>query len=226
MHPALLRVRRTLRHHPAAERLVSAVRAGREIRLPEVGMSIPVAPGDAVLDCGANVGDIASRFARCGAAVYAFEPNPRAFRVLARRFRGMPNVRCHMMGVMDAPGELALRVPLAHGRWDDLDATVSGSFVSRGEPDVPYETVRVPCIDLAAFVVALGARVRLAKIDIEGAEIGVVNRLIDSGVIDRIDHLVVETHERQQPALAEPTAALRRRIEREGLAGKVRLDWI
>jgi hypothetical protein len=68
--------------------------------------------------------------------------------------------------------------------------------------------------------------VRLAKIDIEGAEIGVVNRLIDSGVIDRIDHLVVETHERQQPALAEPTEALRRRIEREGLAGKVRLDWI
>jgi hypothetical protein len=63
------------------------------------------------------------------------------------------------------------------------------------------------------------------KIDIEGSEIQVINSLIDTGAIERIDHIVCETHENAIPNLGAPTDTLRARIEREGLNSKVRLDW-
>jgi hypothetical protein len=63
------------------------------------------------------------------------------------------------------------------------------------------------------------------KIDIEGSEIPVINSLIDTGAIERIDHVVCETHDNTIPSLGASTDALRARIEREGLTSKVRLDW-
>ena len=47
--------------------------------------------------------------------------------------------------------------------------------------------------------------------------------MIDSGAIDFVDHIAVETHERQIPQLLPETDALRRRIQAEGLSPKVRL---
>jgi hypothetical protein len=72
----------------------------------------------------------------------------------------------------------------------------------------------------------LRKRVRLLKLDIEGAEIPVINQLIDSSTIDLIDLLVVETHEKQQPSLIEETDRLRNRIRELGYNSKFRLDWV
>lgn len=63
------------------------------------------------------------------------------------------------------------------------------------------------------------------KIDIEGSEIEVINRLIDTNAIDLIDYLVVETHEKQMPHLLDKTNALRSRINSLGLDKKINLDW-
>ena len=43
---------------------------------------IDIQPGDCVIDCGANVGDVTNFFLSCGATVIAFEPNSHAFGVL------------------------------------------------------------------------------------------------------------------------------------------------
>jgi hypothetical protein len=42
-------------------------------------------PGGIAIDCGANVGDIATKLAKTGIRVYAFEPNPYAFQKLQSR---------------------------------------------------------------------------------------------------------------------------------------------
>jgi hypothetical protein len=49
---------------------------------------------------------------------------------------------------------------------------------------------------------------------------------MDTGSIDLIDQLVVETHEEQMTDLAAPTRELRDRINKMGLSDKIRLDWI
>ena len=84
----------------------------------------------------------------------------------------------------------------------------------------------VNCIDLAEFIRELPAPVKLLKMDIEGAEIAVLNHLIDTGVIDRVDLAVVETHERLSEDLSRGTEQLRGRLKGTGLDKKIRLDWI
>jgi hypothetical protein len=79
-------------------------------------------------------------------------------------------------------------------------------------------------IPFAEFVRDLGARVRLLKMDIEGAEVAILNRLLDEGLHERIDQVFVEVHDRQNKSLAEPTRLLRERLAALG-AGHIRLDW-
>ena len=81
------------------------------------------------------------------------------------------------------------------------------------------------CIDLSAFITSLG-KVRLLKLDIEGAEVRVLNHLMDTGAIELIELTVVETHENQIPSLIPQTDELRSRIKKSKYASRIRLDWI
>jgi FkbM family methyltransferase len=92
--------------------------------------------------------------------------------------------------------------------------------------DLPFTETQVECVDLDAFIRHLKKRVRLLKLDIEGSEIAVLNRLLDSGTIDLIDLVVAETHDKWIPSLFEGTDTLRHRIEAAGLSDKIRLDWV
>jgi FkbM family methyltransferase len=217
-------LRRAVRYNRVVERVQQEIRQNPRLILAPIELEILTKPGDILIDCGANVGDVTSSFARTGATVYAFEPDPLCFSVLSKRFSLTPNVTCLHQGVMDKSCSLTLNSPSAHGKWDNLDSTVSSSFI-RADLTAPRQAV-VDCIDLSEFITSLNRRVRLLKIDIEGAEIPVINRLIDSGAVDLIDLAVVETHETQQPSLLQATTSLRERINASGHESRFRLDWI
>jgi FkbM family methyltransferase len=222
------KIKRKLRLSGFSENLRQRFMCTDHIDLSAVGWSVRVNPGDIALDCGANVGDLTSRFARSSAKVYAFEPNSLCVKVLKNRFHTVRNVEIIHAGVMDRACTLELTTPKAHAGFDDLSTTVSATFQTqpKGERldyDVNKETVN--CIDLNEFILNLGQRVRLLKIDIEGAEIEVLNKLIDTRAIDLVDYVVVETHAEQMPHLKEATSALKDRINSEKLLDKVSLDW-
>jgi FkbM family methyltransferase len=219
-------LRRQIRQRGPVEYAVCKLRGTNKIALPIIGFEIDIRPGDVVLDCGANVGDVTSKFARTGARVYAFEPNPICFEVIKQRFRWMPNVTCLNKGVMDRDCVLTLTTPAPHAGFDELEVTVAASFKPNEVAAYPTTANEIACVDIDRFVRSLGSRVRLMKVDIEGAEIEVLNRLMDTGSIDLIDQLVVETHEEQMTDLAAPTRELRDRINKMGLSDKIRLDWI
>ena len=126
------------------------------------------------------------------------KPNPLCFGILSRRFRYTSNVKCFQQGVMDRPCTLTLSTPTAHEQWDEIDTTVGASFVFPETKEVT--STDVECIDLAAFISRL-PHVRLLKLDIEGSEIPVINHLMETGAIDKIDLTVVETHEPFPPNL-------------------------
>ena len=216
---------RSIRYHGLFEWGQNKARQSPILDLPEVGASLTLEPGDIVIDCGANVGDLSSRFARAGAKVYAFEPNPVAFDILSNRFKYLSQVECFNQGVMDKQCTLSLRFPGAGHGVDILTGSVAGSFVAQESFDVDDHQVDVDCISLAGFISSLGKRIKLLKVDIEGAEIVVLNGLIDAGVIIDIDEIVVETHEKQMPYLLEGTNALRKRIQELNLGDKINLDW-
>lgn len=218
-------LRRSLRRSPLTELAVRHAKSTGSVDFPEIGLSVTAGPGDIIIDCGANVGDMTSRFARTGATVHAFEPHPRCYEIISRRFAALSNVTCHHRGVMDRACTLTLSTPVEHDIFDSLAVTVAATFVEM-EHAVEQQSTEVACVDFAAFIRSLGKRVRLVKMDIEGAEVGVLNHLLDNDLMGSIDYAVVETHERLSEELKQSTRALRERIAAAGLEQKIRLDWI
>jgi FkbM family methyltransferase len=227
MQVARKSVYRWVRYHWLTEFIQYLIRRSSLLRLPAIKLELEVKPGEVIIDCGANVGDITSLFARAGAEVYAFEPNPTCFRILSRRFAVMRMVHCFNKGVMDRKCVLTLSTPGAHAEWDAVDTTVAATFIppTNGFGKFAVQQDQVECIDLSDFIRSLGKRVRLLKLDIEGSELPVLNHLMDNDTMSLIDLVLVETHENQMPQLAPATGLLRERIRREGLEQKIRLDW-
>jgi FkbM family methyltransferase len=181
-------------------------------------------PGDVAIDCGANVGNVTEHLAAGGATVYAFEPNPYAFAQLAERFASRAHIHCLPQAVLDRPGQSRLYL---HTRAAENQVGWSqGSSLLATKSNVNPETfAEVTTIDLAEFILGLGRSVRVVKMDIEGVECRVIQRLLDSGAIAQIGHLLVETHDSRIPELRAETDALRERIAREGRTN-IRLDWV
>jgi hypothetical protein len=79
-------------------------------------------------------------------------------------------------------------------------------------------------VDFARWLGDLDAEVAVVKIDIEGAEVALLERLFDAPAFARVGHVFVETHESRLPHLAARTEALRARA-----AGMTRpvvnMDW-
>ena len=80
-------------------------------------------------------------------------------------------------------------------------------------------------VDLHEFIVSLGTQVALLKLDVEGAEVEILNRLIDQKSIFNIRKVLVETHEKQIPELFQPTKELKQKIAAQGIT-HVNLNWV
>ena len=148
---------RLFRYHWITERVQHVVRRNRRLKLTAINLELEVEPGSVFIDCGANVGGITSMFARAGATVYAFEPNPMCYDILSKRFSAMPMVHCFNRGVMDRICKLTLSTPRAHGQWDAIDSTVAASFTPGALSPSKHliQQVEVECIDLSSFIQSL-----------------------------------------------------------------------
>jgi hypothetical protein len=60
--------------------------------------------------------------------------------------------------------------------------------------------------------------------DIEGAEVSVLERLLESGLYGRIGQAFVEVHDRKVRELAERTERLRRLLRERGISN-IDLGW-
>jgi 31-O-methyltransferase len=151
-------------------------------------------PGDVVLDVGANIGLFALHLATLapGVRVHCFEPSPRAHALLRQNLaaNGLTEwVTAHAVAVFDHNGPAVLRRAARSGHRSLLGTTL----VSPDDGDA------VDAIDLAEALRRSGAaRVALLKVDVEGAEIEIVEGA-GAGVWTRIDRVVLEFHDRFRP---------------------------
>ncbi|GBR74265.1 methyltransferase FkbM family protein [Candidatus Termititenax aidoneus] len=177
------------------------------------------------IDCGANVGVITKLFADKGAAVYSFEPDSRCFGVLQKKFAKSPKVKLYKYGVLDRQDKLRLYKFKYHAA-DEL-------FFSQGNSLYPTNTEidktvfeEIECIDIVEFIMKLKApEIAVLKMDIEGSEFCVLDKLIDSGLYRRIKHILVEAHDKEIPELKELAQKVRKKIM-ENKIMNIDLSWV
>jgi FkbM family methyltransferase len=192
------------------------------------GVASMLRPGDVVVDGGAHWGDVTERLAATGATVHAFEPDPVNFARLQARFAGVATVHLHAaaLGVAAGMGRLSRLA----GWQDDPRRALAKSTLMDGHPQMAgAERVEVPVIDLLVFLDGLMAErgeVAVLKLDIEGAELAILEEMLTRRLFDRIRLTLAETHERLFPALQPRYAALRAAVADTWPATRVNLDWI
>lgn len=185
-------------------------------------------PGDVVVDCGANRGDVTARLAATWAVVHAFEPDPYNFAKLTERFAGAANVHLHAAAVGTEAGSIRL-MRAANWETNPEMASVKSTVVAGGQNIAEGEGIDVQLVDFPALLRGLFAahgRVAFVKMDIEGAELGLLEAMLEERLFDHIQLTVAETHERKFKDLRPRFAALREAMAAAYPQTRVNLDWI
>lgn len=181
-------------------------------------------PGMTVVDIGANCGEVASAFAARGATVHAFEPNPDIYVRLEDAARRYPGIHPQMCAVFDRDTEMKLYL---HSDYADDPAEYSeSSSLMEGKDNLSRDDYRmVPVRDVAGIITEIGSDIDIMKIDVEGAEYAILDRLLDSGAIESVGMVFVEPHVGRVPGLAEEHERILARIAEMGLGARFRFDW-
>ncbi|MCB1704489.1 MAG: FkbM family methyltransferase [Halioglobus sp.] len=163
-----------------------------------------------VIDVGAFTGVWTKHIVdRYDPVIYAFEPNPNSFRQLQRKMAGNPKVQAmpYGLGDEDVTVEFTLK-GLGSSMCDERSA----------HSDTPRTQVEIAAIDRVWDELQLG-QVDLMKINIEGAEFPLLDKMIEAGLLNQVDCYMIQFHE------WHPGAYSKRRRIREELSKTHRLEW-
>ena len=185
-------------------------------------------PGDLAVDCGANMGVVTERLAATGADVIAFEPDPFAFKTLEQKFGNLANVT--LINAAVGVGSGTVRLMRADNFGDNPEgASVKSTILDGGRRIDAGNSVEVPLIDFPSWVadqVKARGEIAFVKMDIEGAELDILERMDSEHLFQNVRCLVAETHERKFKDLRDRSKALRDKVAETSAPGKVNLDWI
>lgn len=192
------------------------------------GICTLLRPGDLVVDLGANRGDVTALLAATGADVVAFEPDPVTFDRLKARFDGVANVT--LVHAAAGVGSGTVRLMRADNFADNPEgASVKSTILDGGRRMDAGNSVEVALVDFPGWVrdqVAARGSIAFVKMDIEGAELDILEAMDAQGLFAGIRGLVAETHERKFKDLRERYKALKAAIAEHEPSGKINLDWI
>jgi len=192
------------------------------------GVCAMLRPGDLALDLGANMGVVTAVLAETGADVVAFEPDPFAFAALQEKFAGQPRVLLVQAAVGVGSGTVRLMRADNFGANPE-GASVKSTILAGGRRIDAGNAVEVPLVDFPGYVrdaVARRGRIAFVKMDIEGAELDILEMMDRDGLFADIGCLVAETHERKFRDQRDRYKTLRREFGAKYPAGRVNLDWI
>ncbi len=180
--------------------------------------------GMTCIDLGANVGQYTGKMAAGTGKVIAFEPDPWAQDVLRANIGHLDNVR-----IVNAAAGTSERTVLLyrHAFFEDDPAFYSeSSSVIAAKYNVSEEgAIKVPQLDFIRFLEDLNEDIGILKIDIEGAEVELLEALFDRpDILKRVRYIFAETHETRIARHEGRVKALREKAGRiEGT--RINLDW-
>lgn len=123
------------------------------------------------LDVGANIGNHAIYFSRLFSRVYAFEPNPRTYKLLCLNSENFPNIVPIDKAASDQNCKFQA---IESGRNIGGTKIIAEDELSRGQKIIEFEAV---CLDDWLPANLPGSKIDFLKIDVEGHELNVVRGL-------------------------------------------------
>ena len=203
---------RLLRHLPGNPGRHYTRKLKRLTALEEFDDAIRRSTNKTCIDLGANVGEYTEKMARFAKSVIAFEPDPWTYAKLKANIAGFTNVRLENAAASMLNGTVQL---WRHAEFytDPAKHSISSSLLSR-KFDVTDndQMIEVRSVNFIDYLIDLQEDIGVIKMDIEGAEVDILEALLDTPqILSRIDYVFVETHERQMPDL---TARVERLVER------------
>ena len=191
-------------------------------------LNIDFSPGDIMIDCGANVGDVSAPFAVMGATILAYEPNQKAYQKLSERFKDYKNVKCLNSAVSFKDGKAKLFLHES-ANVDPLKYSTGSSLIIDKENINPEDYIETEMVDLAKVIRRIKKvfkkNVHILKIDIEGAECDLMERLMDEDLLKDIPYVFVETHEKKIPSLRDKTKKMIDKAKKLELYN-INFNWI
>lgn len=177
-----------------------------------------------VLDCGANVGHISKLLASTGATVIAFEPDPIAYEKLFLRCGKKKNITLIKKGVWDKNSVIQF---YSHQESTGGEAcyTVGSSILAEKINVSTEKTQSIEVIDLVEFMQQQKRKIDLVKLDVEGAEIDILHRVIATEAWHLFDRMYVETHETKIPSHVKKLQQIKEKIKEKGITN-IKLNWI
>ena len=83
----------------------------------------------------------------------------------------------------------------------------------------------IEVIDLVAFIQAQNRKIDLIKLDVEGAEIEILHRIIATKTWNLFEKMYVETHETKIPSQKKDLEIIRKQLLQNNITN-IKLDWI
>lgn len=169
--------------------------------------------GMTCIDLGANIGEYTRRMAFGAKQVIAFEPDPWAHTELQANVADLNNVRIENAAAGTCDQKVLLH---RHARFEDNPArySESSSIIASKINVTELDTVEVRQIDFIAYLEDLDEDIGVLKIDIEGAEVDLLETLFDRpDILGRIKFIFAETHETRIPGHEPRVDKLRERAQ-------------
>lgn len=159
-----------------------------------------VGPASVILDIGANQGQFTRAVVRkFGCRVHAVEPNP--YLCTGLQESAIPGVTAHGVALADTPGPR----PFLIVNNSESSRFSSASGASEG-------TVQVEAVTLEDLISEIpGGSIDLIKMDIEGAELDVLER-VPAGALARVRQFTIEFHEFVYPDSHARIEAVKKRF--------------
>ena len=180
--------------------------------------------GTTCIDLGANLGVYTRMMASHAKQVIAFEPDPWTFAKLRANVAEFDNVVIENAAAGTSEQSVYLyRAP--RFEEDPVERSVSSSVITSKCDVVEEGAVKVRQVDFLRYLEDLDDDIWILKIDIEGAEVPLLEALLDrSDLMGRIGHIFAETHEKWIPDHKPRVKALRARA-RKSKRPYINLDW-
>ncbi|MFD1872089.1 FkbM family methyltransferase [Hymenobacter bucti] len=183
----------------------------KEMFLVEPYAFEPATTTPTIIDGGANIGMAVVYFKKHfpEATILAFEPSPEAFRLLTTNVANnqLRNVQLYNVALAPTAGELPFY----------LEADGAGLNGSLRPHPAGARTVHVPARRLSDYLGST-ARISLLKLDVEGAEAGILADLDQDGLLSCCQQVIVEYHYPIGSAESAQLAACLQTFERRQFA--------
>ena len=151
---------------------------------------------DVFVDIGANLGQEIEYFSKLNVIIDSYEPHPYFFDKIVKKFEHLPNVKITNAAVWSKKCASNFYFKKSPDLWGDNHRSGGASlYIDKINVQSEYST-QVECIDIVD-IVSSHDKIKILKIDAEGAEYDILLRLFESSLITKPEFIFFEDHERK-----------------------------